>query len=98
VITLAARWYLRFALSYRDVEDLLTEHGLDVDHVTICRWVQRFTPLLLDARSVPEREQHRMSVRGAGEADDASDRGQVRRYSRSPKSATMRSLPPRELT
>ena len=46
---LAVRWYLRFGLSYRDVEELLAERGLDVDHVTIYRWVQRFTPLLADA-------------------------------------------------
>jgi IS6 family transposase len=49
VIVLAVRWYLRFGLSYRDLEDLLTERGVEVDHVTIYRWVQRFTPLLVDA-------------------------------------------------
>ena len=49
VIVLAVRWYLRFGLSYRDVEELLAERGVDVDHVTIYRWVQRFTPLLADA-------------------------------------------------
>jgi transposase-like protein len=49
VIVLAVRWYLRFGLSYRDVEELLTERGVQVDHVTIYRWVQRFTPLLADA-------------------------------------------------
>jgi hypothetical protein len=49
VIVLAARWYLRFGLSYRDVEELLTERGIQVDHVTIYRWVLRFTPLLADA-------------------------------------------------
>ncbi|OHV33399.1 MULTISPECIES: IS6 family transposase [Pseudofrankia] len=49
VITLAVRWYLRLALSYRDVEELLAQRGLDVDHVTIFRWVQRFTPLLVVA-------------------------------------------------
>ncbi|ONH32537.1 IS6 family transposase [Protofrankia sp. BMG5.30] len=48
VIVLAVRWYLRYALSYRDVEELLTERGLVVDHVTVYRWVQRFTPLLID--------------------------------------------------
>jgi hypothetical protein len=37
VIVLAVRWYLRFALSYRDVEELLTERGVEVDHVTIDR-------------------------------------------------------------
>ncbi len=46
---LAVRWYLRYGLSYRDVEELLAERGIEVDHVTIYRWVQRFTPLLIDA-------------------------------------------------
>jgi transposase, IS6 family len=41
--------YLRFGLSYRDVEELLAERGIDVDHVTVYRWVQRFTPLLAEA-------------------------------------------------
>jgi transposase-like protein len=49
VIVVAVRWYLRFGLSYRDVEELLTERGVEVDHVTIYRWVLRFTPLLADA-------------------------------------------------
>ena len=49
VIVLAVRWYLRFGLSYRDLEELLTERGVEIDHVTIYRWVQRFTPLLVDA-------------------------------------------------
>ena len=49
VIVLAVRWYLRYGLSYRDVEELLAERGVQVDHVTIYRWVQRFTPLLIDA-------------------------------------------------
>jgi transposase, IS6 family len=46
---LAVRWYLRFGLSYRDVEELLAERGIEVDHVTVFRWVQRFTSLLADA-------------------------------------------------
>jgi IS6 family transposase len=49
VIVLTVRWYLRFGLSYRDVEELLVERGIAVDHVTVYRWVQRFTPLLADA-------------------------------------------------
>jgi transposase-like protein len=49
VIVLAVRWYLRFGLSYRDVGELLTERGVQVDHVTAYRWVQRFTPLLAEA-------------------------------------------------
>jgi transposase-like protein len=46
---LAVRWYLRCSLSYRDVEERLAERGIVVDHVTIYRWVQRFTPELIDA-------------------------------------------------
>jgi transposase, IS6 family len=49
VITVAVRWYLRYALSYRDVEELLAERGIEADHVTVYRWVQRFTPLFADA-------------------------------------------------
>ena len=49
VITIAVRWYLRYGLSYRDVEELLAERGGDVDHVSVYRWVQRFTPLFADA-------------------------------------------------
>jgi transposase, IS6 family len=49
VITVAVRWYLRCGLSYRDVEELLAERGIEVDPVAVCRWVQRFTPLFADA-------------------------------------------------
>jgi transposase-like protein len=49
VIVLAVHWYLRFDLSYRDVEELLAERSIEVDHVTVYRWVQRFTPLLAEA-------------------------------------------------
>jgi IS6 family transposase len=49
VIVLAVRWYLRFGLSYRDVEELLAARGVEVDHVSVYRWVQRFTPLLAEA-------------------------------------------------
>ena len=44
VILLAIGWYLRFSLSYRDIEELLAERGLSVDHVTVWRWVQRYAP------------------------------------------------------
>jgi hypothetical protein len=43
VSLLAVRWYLQFGLSYRDAEELLIERGIEVDHVTVYRWVQRFT-------------------------------------------------------
>jgi IS6 family transposase len=53
VIALAVRWYLRFGLSYRDVEELLAERGIEVDHVTVYRWVQRFAPEFAEARRGP---------------------------------------------
>jgi transposase-like protein len=45
----AVRSYLRYGLSYRDVEELLAERGVEVDHGTVYRWVHRFTPLFADA-------------------------------------------------
>ena len=44
VILLAVGWYLRFSLSYRDVEELLAERGVHADHATVWRWVQRYAP------------------------------------------------------
>ena len=49
MITVAVRWYLRYGLSYRDVEELLAERGVTIDHVTIYRWVQRFAPEFAEA-------------------------------------------------
>jgi transposase, IS6 family len=50
VIVLAVRWYLRFGQSDRDVEELLAERGIEVDHVTVHCWVQRFSPLPVKRR------------------------------------------------
>jgi transposase, IS6 family len=52
IILCAVRWYLRYALSYRDVEELLRERGVRVDHTTVFRWVQRYAPEL-DRRCRP---------------------------------------------
>jgi transposase-like protein len=41
VITVAGRWYLRYGVSYRDVEELLAERGIGIDHVTISRGCRR---------------------------------------------------------
>jgi transposase-like protein len=46
VILLCVRWYCRYQLSYRDVEEVMQEHGLEVDHSTVFRWVQRYAPEL----------------------------------------------------
>ena len=44
IIVTCVRWYLRFCLSLRDVEELILERGLSVDHTTIWRWTQRYGP------------------------------------------------------
>src|SRR5881394_3192333 len=46
IIVLCVRWYLRYSLSYRDVQELMAERGLSVDHSTVWRWVQRYAPIL----------------------------------------------------
>ena len=47
VILTTIRWYLRYKLSYRDIEELIAERGIDVDHSTINRWTHRYAPLLV---------------------------------------------------
>src|SRR5438477_11439801 len=42
IIVTCVRWYLRFSLSLRDVEELMAERGLCVDHTTIWRWTQSY--------------------------------------------------------
>lgn len=46
IILLCVRWYLRYPLSYRDLEEMMAERRLSVDHTTIYRWVQRYAPEL----------------------------------------------------
>ncbi len=53
IILLCVRWYLRYALSYRDLEEMMQERGLQVDHTTLYRWVQRYAPEL-DKRCRPQ--------------------------------------------
>jgi transposase-like protein len=53
IIILCVRWYLRFGLSFRNLEELMVERKLSVDHVTIWRWVQRYAPEL-NRRCRPE--------------------------------------------
>lgn len=48
VILLCARWYLAYNLSLRDLEEMMAERGIRVDHSTIHRWVVRFSPQLLE--------------------------------------------------
>ena len=46
IIILCVRWYLRYSLTYRDLEEMMAERGLSVDHGTIWRWVQHYAPIL----------------------------------------------------
>jgi transposase, IS6 family len=46
IIVLCVRWYLRFGLSLRNLEELMVERNVTVDHVTIWRWVQKYAPEL----------------------------------------------------
>jgi transposase, IS6 family len=52
IILLSLRWYLRYSLSYRDLEEMMAERGVSVDHTTSYRWVQRYAPEL-EKRSRP---------------------------------------------
>ena len=62
LIVQAVSWYLRYPLSYRDVEELLLERGLEVDHSTVNRWVLAYAPLI-ERRLRPFRKPHCGSVR-----------------------------------
>ena len=44
IILMCVRWYCRFQLSYRDLEEMMRERGLDVHHSTVWRWVQAYAP------------------------------------------------------
>jgi hypothetical protein len=46
IILLCVRWYLRYALGYRDLEEMMRERGVSVDHTSIYRWVQHYAPEL----------------------------------------------------
>jgi transposase-like protein len=48
VILLCVRWYLAYNLSLRNLEEMMAERGLSVDHSTVHRWVVRFSPQLLE--------------------------------------------------
>lgn len=44
IILWAVRWYCRYGISYRDLEQMMGERGIPVDHSTIYRWVQKYAP------------------------------------------------------
>jgi transposase-like protein len=46
IIVLNVRWYCRYSLSYRDLEQMMAERGVEVEHSTINRWVLKYAPEL----------------------------------------------------
>lgn len=44
IVLWAARWYCRYGISYRELEQMMAERGVSVDHTTIYRWVQEYSP------------------------------------------------------
>ena len=67
VILTTIRWYLRDKLSYRDIEELIAERGIDVDHSTLNRWVVRYAPFL-----VLEGRNHKRSDRVSWRLDETN--------------------------
>ena len=62
LILQAVSWYLRYPLSYRDIEELFLERGLEVDHATLNRWVLAYAPLI-ERRLRTFRKPHCGSIR-----------------------------------
>src|SRR5918994_2780440 len=63
VILWAVRWYLMFPISYRDLELMLADRGVNVDHTTIFRWIQAYAPEI-EKRIRPHLRQSNGSWRG----------------------------------
>lgn len=66
MILMLVRWYLAYSLSYRDIEELASERGMQVDHSTIQRWVVEYAPQL-EARF---RKHHKRAVNGSWRMDE----------------------------
>ena len=63
-ILIAVRWYVAYKLSYRDIEELLKERGVDVDHATIHRWVLKYVPQVRSRFSNSEKARFRLMANG----------------------------------
>lgn len=66
IILMAVRWYVAYPLSYRDIEELLVERGVKVDHATLNRWVVHYAPLLEKAF----RQNHKQSIGSSWRTDE----------------------------
>jgi transposase-like protein len=67
VILLCVRWYLAYNLSLRNLEEMMAERGISVDHATVHRWVVRYSPALLERFNRRKR-----AVAGKWHVDDIS--------------------------
>jgi putative transposase len=65
IILMTIRWYVAYALSYRDIEELMKERGVPLDHSTIQRWVVKFLPLLCAAF-----KKRKVAVNGSWRVDE----------------------------
>jgi len=55
IILLNVRWYLKYALSYRNLKEMMIERGIQVDHSTIMRWVHQYSPEIKKQKSIKVR-------------------------------------------
>jgi transposase, IS6 family len=46
IILVCVRWYCKYGISYRDLEEMMSERGVTVDHTTLFRWVQHYAPIM----------------------------------------------------
>ena len=59
VILYAVFFYVRYGVSYRDLEEIMEERGIDVDHATLNRWVIRYSPAIAVKAKSQKRETNR---------------------------------------
>ena len=59
IILQCVRWYVSYALSYRNIEEMMKERGFDIDHATLNRWVLHYAPLLEEKSRKYKRTVHR---------------------------------------
>ena len=67
IILMAVRWYVAYSLSYRDIEELMLERGVEVDHSTINRWVIQYAPELEDEF----RKHHKQNISSSWRMDES---------------------------
>ena len=67
IILMTVRWYVAYSLSFRDIEELMAERGVTVDHATLNRWVIKYAPLL----EAEFRKNHKRQVGSSWRMDES---------------------------